>query len=87
MLNHYNMACQLGEVSAILGSGGAGPNAAERQHRYAAQAIDALRQAIDAGYTNAKEMEMDPDLDALRSSEAFQALLRRLELRSVPPGK
>jgi TolB-like protein len=40
------------------------------------RAIDALRQAIEAGYTNFGWMQNDPDLVSLRSDPAFVAMMQ-----------
>jgi len=42
-----------------------------------ARAIEALRQAFEAGYTNVGWMKNDPDLVSLRDLPEFQALLQR----------
>jgi TolB-like protein/Flp pilus assembly protein TadD len=43
------------------------------------RAIDALRQAIDAGYTNLGWMQNDPDLVSLREHPEFVALVQLLQ--------
>lgn len=45
------------------------------------RALDALRQAIDAGYTNLGWMQNDPDLVSLRDSPEFVALTQLLQPR------
>jgi len=42
------------------------------------RALDALRQAVDAGYTNLGWMQNDPDLVSLRDTPEFIALLQQL---------
>jgi hypothetical protein len=41
--------------------------------------MEALRQAVLAGYANLEELRIDPNLNALRPRRDFQALLRRVE--------
>jgi TolB-like protein/Flp pilus assembly protein TadD len=43
----------------------------------AARAIEALQQAIEAGYTNIGWMQNDPDLKSLHQEPEFQAMLQR----------
>jgi TolB-like protein/Tfp pilus assembly protein PilF len=45
------------------------------------RAIDALRQAVEAGYTNAGWMQNDPDLVSLREHPEFAALLQLMQPR------
>lgn len=42
-------------------------------------AIDTLSRAIDAGFDRAADLRIDPDLESLRSSARFRALLESLE--------
>ena len=49
------------------------------------RAIDALRQAVEAGYTNFGWMQNDPDLVPLRDDPAFIEMLRDLSSRPTSP--
>jgi tetratricopeptide (TPR) repeat protein len=49
------------------------------------RAIDALRQAVEAGYTNFGWMQNDPDLVSLRDDPAFIEMLRDLSSRPTSP--
>jgi ketosteroid isomerase-like protein len=42
------------------------------------KALDNLEKAIDAGFTSRQQFETDTDLDSLRQTERFKALLERL---------
>jgi tetratricopeptide (TPR) repeat protein len=45
------------------------------------RALDALRQAVEAGYTNVGWMQNDPDLVSLRDDPEFVALLQLMQPR------
>ena len=49
------------------------------------RAMDALRQAVEAGYTNFGWMQNDPDLVSLRDDPAFIEMLRDLSSRPTSP--
>lgn len=49
------------------------------KERYEKTALDALNQAIDAGFRDVVALKTDPDLDPLRGHELFQKLVTRLE--------
>lgn len=44
------------------------------------EAVSELRRAIDCGYDDFAHLESDHDLDGLRSTPAFQALMREIGL-------
>ncbi len=50
----------------------------ERQLRkdYCARAVEALQKAKQNGYNDVKNLQIEPDLDPIRSDKAFQTLLR-----------
>jgi hypothetical protein len=75
LVARYNLACSLALLASV----------SEPDHResLAEQAIEALRQAIAAGYANAESLEHDPDLDPLRSRADFQALLTASQARTA----
>jgi len=45
-------------------------------------ALDALEQAIEAGFADAALMRSDADLEAVRDSDRFRALMAAVEQRS-----
>jgi hypothetical protein len=46
--------------------------------------MDALRQAVAAGYHNVSWMKRDPDLDLLRARSDFQLLMMDLAMPAEP---
>jgi serine/threonine-protein kinase len=80
----YGLACAQAQCSAVLGqvpSSLAGSEKAE-QHRLAAQSVETLRQATDAGYRNLTWIEQDPDLEPVRGRADFQQILRELKVKA-----
>jgi tetratricopeptide (TPR) repeat protein len=61
--------------SAVVPAAGADKEARER---YVAKALEALGQALDAGYGDKVNLETEPDLDAIRDRAEFKALLDRV---------
>jgi len=57
------------------------------QKRYAASAIDALRQAISHGYRDLQGLQIDPDLDPIRDQPGFIALVNELKKSSPSEAK
>ncbi len=55
--------------------------AAAQRQADANLAMEALRQAIDAGYRDLEHFKNDPELESLRSRDDFKALLSQLEER------
>ena len=74
-VSRYNLACDLALMIPI-----APP---DRREALAKQAIDAIRQATDAGYADIKNIETDTDLDALRPRGEFQSLMTGLQARAA----
>ena len=66
----YGLACVF-----ALSAPAAGDDRAQAE-AYAARAVELLRRAADAGFKDVERLKKDADLDALRSREDFQALLR-----------
>jgi hypothetical protein len=54
---------------------------AKLQARYAARAVELLRQAVARGYKNLAHMKKDRDLDILRDREDFKKLAADLEAK------
>ena len=71
----YDMACIRSLSSDLVRSTGKDPAAVERSRRLADQAMEALRQAVDGGYRDLAWIEIDPDLDPLRSHD-YKPLLQ-----------
>jgi serine/threonine protein kinase/formylglycine-generating enzyme required for sulfatase activity/tetratricopeptide (TPR) repeat protein len=55
--------------------GPAGAPLPERAKAYAERAVALLREAVANGYSNYRQMQTDPDLDALHDHPGYQALL------------
>jgi hypothetical protein len=72
-LTLYNCSC----VCAL--AAGAVRDAAVLREQYATQAVELLREAIAAGYKNARQLEIDPDFEAVRGQKGYQQLLRQLK--------
>src|SRR5262249_592392 len=77
----YNRACVYCRCSTLLNSGRPGPTAGEEveRGRDADRGVDALRQAVAAGFRNGKWIRHDDDLAPLRSRDDFRALLMDLD--------
>jgi tetratricopeptide (TPR) repeat protein len=60
---------------------------ARLQDRYAARAVELLRQAVARGYQDVERLNKDRDLDALRQREDFRRLLAELEAGKPPQRK
>jgi serine/threonine-protein kinase len=65
----YDLACVFALSAAVDGS---------QAEAFAARAVDLLRQAIARGYKDVAHLKQDTDLDALRTRDDFQELLRQL---------
>jgi hypothetical protein len=70
----------------LVGKGKNELTTAERaeRNRYADQAMDALRRAVDNGYKAADRLRNDPELEPLRSRDDFKKLLGEVESKSKP---
>jgi serine/threonine protein kinase/tetratricopeptide (TPR) repeat protein len=77
----YNLACARAICAAVPAeeTGQALTLLEEERGRQADTAIDALRQAIEAGWSDLDHTRKDRDLDALRSRADFQGLLAKME--------
>jgi eukaryotic-like serine/threonine-protein kinase len=72
----YNVACALAlPVPLVHG---------EQQEALAAEAVQALKQAIAAGWNDAGKTSRDPDLASLRDRDDFRRLMADLFDRSFP---
>jgi hypothetical protein len=77
----YSLACVRAQMSRLAGSGQTpltAPEQAERR-QYLDQAMDALRNAIAAGYRDLAELKADTSLDPLRDRNDFHKLVATLE--------
>ncbi len=79
----YDIACIRSLSSDLVGSIGNDPAAAERSRRLADQAMDALRQAVNGGYRDLAWIEIDHDLDPLRSREDYKALINEIKAKGA----
>ncbi len=66
----YNLACSLALLVPV--------SPPDRREALACQAVEALRQAQAAGYSNVVSINTDSDLDSLRNRPDFQSLLAKL---------
>jgi hypothetical protein len=71
-----DIACCYAVCTSVI-PGAAGPEKAT-QDRYVTKALEALKQAVHAGYGDKVNLETEPDLDAIRGQAEFQATLNRL---------
>jgi serine/threonine protein kinase/tetratricopeptide (TPR) repeat protein len=69
--DHYDHAVACAQLSLLVGG------QAEKR-KLTEEAMDALRQALAAGFTRVAELRTSPDLDPLRSRKDFQKLLAGL---------
>jgi len=60
---------------------------AETKEKYAARAVELLRQAVAKGYKDVAQMKKDTDLDALRPRDDFKKLVADLEAATKPKDK
>jgi serine/threonine-protein kinase len=82
----YSVACDLASCLPLVDRGRAALAdrwPAERR-KYVGLALEALRQAIRAGYKDIARMRSRPDLDPLRSNEEFQSLVSDLTFPTNP---
>jgi tetratricopeptide (TPR) repeat protein len=63
----YNFACIYSVASGKFG---------DRKEEYAGKAIQLLRQAVNAGYSDAAHIKQDSDLDPLRDRADFQQFMK-----------
>jgi tetratricopeptide (TPR) repeat protein/tRNA A-37 threonylcarbamoyl transferase component Bud32 len=71
----YDLAC----VCALAAA--AAKDDAKHEDQYAARAVELLRQAVAAGFTDVTHMKKDKDLDSLREREEVKKLLAEWEAR------
>jgi serine/threonine protein kinase/tetratricopeptide (TPR) repeat protein len=55
------------------------PEEADLRDRYAKRAVELLTEAVQRGYKDVANLELDPDLAALRRTKDFQTLIERLK--------
>jgi len=83
----YDLACIRSLSSDLVRSTGKDPAAAERSRRLADQAMEALRQSVDGGYRDLAWIEIDADLDPLRSRGDFKALIAEIKAKGATSRK
>jgi serine/threonine-protein kinase len=69
----YDLACVCSLASAAV------KNDAKLADRYAARAVDLLRQAVAKGFKDVEHLKKDSDLDPLRGRDDFKKLVAELE--------
>jgi serine/threonine-protein kinase len=76
----YQVACELARCVPLVGRGNPDltPQEQAQRDQYANQALEALRQALVAGFRNLEQLQQDVDLDPLRSRDDFKKLLAGL---------
>jgi tetratricopeptide (TPR) repeat protein/tRNA A-37 threonylcarbamoyl transferase component Bud32 len=84
----YNVACAYAQFSACLQRVETDVRPTERREpeEYAERAIEVLRRAIAAGYSNFPLIRRDVDLDPLRQRRDFQELLMDVSFPADPFG-
>jgi serine/threonine-protein kinase len=75
----YDLACVCALASAAV------KGDAKLADRYAARAVELLRQAVAKGYRDVEHVQKDPDLGLLRGREDFQKQLKDLEAKPKAP--
>jgi len=83
----YDLACIRALSSDLVRSTGKDPAAAERSRRLADQAMEALRQAVNGGYRDLAWIEIDADLDLLRSRDDYKALIAEIKAKGASSKK
>jgi hypothetical protein len=78
--NLYNVACcfALCAESVDREEATAQPEQLQLRQHYAQRAMQALQEAARFGLTTAEYLELDPDLKAIRQTDAFQQLVEEL---------
>jgi tetratricopeptide (TPR) repeat protein len=74
----YNLACVFSLCSAGV------DDDARQQMQYAGRAMELLKKALAAGFTDAAHLKQDTDLAALRDRTDFQQLVTELEKKATP---
>jgi serine/threonine-protein kinase len=83
----YDLACIRSLSSDLVRSTGKDPAAAERSRRLADQAMEALRQSVNGGYRDLAWIEIDHDLDPLRSRDDYKALIAEINAKGASSKK
>jgi serine/threonine-protein kinase len=81
----YDIACIRSLSSDLVRATGKEPAAVERSRSLADQAMKALRQAVDGGYRDLAWIEIDHDLDPLRSRNDYKAMIAEIKAGSALP--
>ena len=84
----YQVACELAQCVPLVGKAKTQLTAAEEaeRRRYAAEAIQTLRQAVDSGFKEVEQLRTAPELNSLRSHADFQKLQQELEQKGKKSG-
>jgi len=79
----YNLACAYALSSTVIGKTGARPKQGDElsSQKLVDKAMDALRRAVAAGWSDAHQMETDGDLESLRARAEFQKLIKSMHVK------
>jgi tetratricopeptide (TPR) repeat protein len=80
--DHYNLACCHALLAAVAADAGSGVTAEEGKSE-AEGAMAALRHAVAAGFNAVGRLQSDASLDALRSRQDFQKLVKEPEEKAA----
>jgi serine/threonine-protein kinase len=80
----YDVACCFGVCAGIEVPAGGSPDERRLRDRYAADAVQALREAINRGHRDVVNVETEPDFDAIRDRADFKALVAELARTAEP---
>jgi serine/threonine protein kinase/tetratricopeptide (TPR) repeat protein len=87
----FNIACCYALSAAGLAPGKPvdqlTPDETAIRRQYAAQAIAALTEAVNNGFTNVRDLETDIYLDAIRGERAYQEIVAGLKTKQVAEAK
>jgi hypothetical protein len=72
----YGLACVAGQAAQAAPPG-------EARDRYADRAMEVLKRAVDAGFTDVRRLQMSSELAPLRQREAYRKLLADLQKKSL----
>jgi len=83
----YDLACIRSLSSDLVRSTGKDPAAVERSRRLADSAMEALRQSVNGGYRDLAWIEIDHDLDPLRSRADYKSLITEIKAKGASSKK
>jgi tetratricopeptide (TPR) repeat protein len=85
----YNLACDLALCATLVGKSQGELTAQEQaeRSRYADQSLEALRQAVAAGFRDVERLNKNRHFDPLRSRDDFKKLLADLTEKAKAPAR